>query len=124
MDAGHFPRAAEGEQGGVDEATMARTPGSAALLRLVRLPCRRGSRAIADPSLVGSVEDSSRQLLRRVIDQRGALRYNWRVADEDANSVRNDNVQGDPRFDEVIHRFTKVGFGILGVIEGVQLSQS
>ena len=76
------------------------------------MPWRRGSCAIADPPLVGGVEDSSRQLPRRVIDQRGALRYNWRVADEDANSVRNDIVQDDTRFDEVIHRFTKVSLEV------------
>jgi hypothetical protein len=46
------------------------------------------------------------------IDHRGALRYNWRVADEDANSVKNDNVQDDTRFDEVIHRFTKVSLEV------------
>jgi len=46
------------------------------------------------------------------IDQRGALRCNWRVADEDANSVKDDIVQGDTRFDEVIHRFTKVSLEV------------
>jgi hypothetical protein len=31
-----------------------------------------------------------------------------RVADEDVNSVRDDIVHNDTRFDEFIHRFTKV----------------
>ena len=39
-------------------------------------------------------------------------RRNWRVADEDANSVRDDIVQNDTRFDEVIHRFTKVSLEV------------
>jgi hypothetical protein len=46
------------------------------------------------------------------IDQRGALRCNWRVSDEDVNSVRDDIVRDDTRFDEVIHRFTKVSLEV------------
>jgi hypothetical protein len=71
MDAEHVPRAPR-ENREVDEAPW---PGL-----LGRLRCfdwsdaiQRGSRDIADPALVGSVEDSSRQLLRRVILQESRI---------------------------------------------------
>jgi hypothetical protein len=60
------------ENRAVDEATMARTPGSAALLRRSdAMPT--GIARHRRPPLVGSVEDSSRQLLRRVILQESRI---------------------------------------------------
>jgi hypothetical protein len=47
-----------------------------------------------------------------VDDPYGALPLNCRVTNEILNSVRDDIVQHDTRFDEVIHRFTKVSLEV------------